>query len=122
MSDPGYPTFVQGSTFSSSEDAKNPFNTYNYKDYPYVLRLGAAFRPTVDKDSYLVMPKLTRPEAKNVGKDSPFVIKGSDDEQPASYQYTFTAPGIYQVAVVGTVTTLAGEKQILLRKSVTVTE
>ena len=57
-----------------------------------------------------------------MGKDSPFVIKGSDDEQPASYQYTFTAPGIYQVAVVGTVTTLAGEKQILLRKSVTVTE
>ena len=40
----------------------------------------------------------------------------------ASYQYTFTAPGTYQVAVVGTVTTLAGEKQILLRKSVTVTE
>lgn len=121
VSDPGYPTFVQGSTFDSG-DAANPFRPLSYTGYPYVLRLGAAFRPTVDKDSYLVMPKLTRPEAKNVGKDSPFVIKASDDEQPASYQYTFTAPGTYQVAVVGTVTTLAGEKQILLRKSVTVTE
>ena len=121
MSDPSYPTFVQGSTFDAG-DGTNPFRLFAYTGYPYVLRLGAAFRPTVDKDSYLVMPKLTRPEAKNVGKDSPFVIKGSDDEQPASYQYTFTAPGTYQVAVVGTVTTLAGEKQILLRKSVTVTE
>lgn len=121
VSDPGYPTFVQGSTFDSS-DAANPFRLLSYTDYPYVLRLGAAFRPTVDKDSYLVMPKLTRPEAKNVGKDSPFVIKASDDEQPASYQYTFTAPGTYEVAVVGTVQTLGGEKQILLRKSVSVTE
>ena len=121
VSDPSYPTFVQGSTFDAG-DGTNPFRLFAYTGYPYVLRLGAAFRPTVDKDSYLVMPKLTRPEAKNVGKDSPFVIKGSDDEQPASYQYTFTAPGTYQVAVVGTVTTLAGEKQILLRKSVTVTE
>lgn len=120
-SDPDYPTFVQGSTFDSG-DANNPFRFFAYTGYPYVLRLGAAFRPTVDKDSYLVMPKLTRPEAKNVGKDSPFVIKDSGDEQPASYQYTFTAPGIYEVAVVGTVQTLAGEKQILLRKSVTVTE
>ena len=121
VSDPSYPTFVQGPTFDAG-DGTNPFRLFAYTGYPYVLRLGAAFRPTVDKDSYLVMPKLTRPEAKNVGKDSPFVIKGSDDEQPASYQYTFTAPGTYQVAVVGTVTTLAGEKQILLRKSVTVTE
>lgn len=121
VSDPGYPTFVQGSTFDSG-DAANPFRPLSYTGYPYVLRLGAAFRPTVDKDSYLVMPKLTRPEAKNVGKDSPFVIKASDDEQPASYQYTFTAPGTYEVAVVGTVQTLGGEKQILLRKSVSVTE
>ena len=121
VSDPGYPTFVQGSTFDSG-DAANPFRLLSYTGYPYVLRLGAAFRPTVDKDSYLVMPKLTRPEAKNVGKDSPFVIKASDDEQPASYQYTFTAPGTYEVAVVGTVQTLGGEKQILLRKSVSVTE
>lgn len=121
VSDPGYPTFVQGASFGS-EDGTNPFRLFAYTGYSYVLRLGAAFRPTVDKDSYLVMPKLTRPEAKNVGKDSPFVIKASDDEQPANYQYTFTAPGIYQVAVVGTVQTLAGEKQIVLRKSVTVTE
>lgn len=122
VSDPNYPTFVQGSTFDSG-DGSNPFRFFtNYTGYSCVLRLGAAFRPTVDKDSYLVMPKLMRPEAKNVGKDSPFVVKGSEDEQPASYQYTFTAPGIYQVAVVGTVMTLAGEKQILLRKSVTVTE
>lgn len=121
-SNPEYPTVVLGATFGS-EDGSNPINVYAYGDsYPYVLRLGAAFRPTVDKDSYLVMPKLTRPEAKNVGKDSPFVVKDSGDEQPASYQYTFTAPGIYEVAVVGTVQTLAGEKQILLRKSVTVTE
>lgn len=122
VSDPDYPTFVQGSTFDSG-DGTNPFRLFtNYTGYSCVLRLGAAFRPTVDKDSYLVMPKLTRPEAKNVGKDSPFVVKDSGDEQPASYQYTFTAPGIYEVAVVGTVQTLAGEKQILLRKSVTVTE
>ena len=122
VSDPDYPTFVQGSTFDSG-DGTNPFRLFtNYTGYSCVLRLGAAFRPTVDKDSYLVMPKLTRPEAKNVGKDSPFVIKASDDEQPASYQYTFTAPGTYEVAVVGTVQTLGGEKQILLRKSVSVTE
>lgn len=120
-SDPSYPTFVQGSTFDSG-DGTNPFRFFAYTGYPYVLRLGAAFKPTVDKDSYLVMPRLARPEAKNVGKDSPFVIKASDDEQPASYEYTFTAPGIYEVAVVGTVQTLGGEKQILLRKSVTVTE
>lgn len=120
-SNPEYPTVVLGATFGS-EDGSNPMNVYSYGSYSYVLRLGAAFRPTVDKDSYIVTPRLTRPEAKNVGKDSPFVVKDSGDEQPASYQYTFTAPGIYEVAVVGTVQTLAGEKQILLRKSVTVTE
>lgn len=120
-SDPSYPTFVQGSTFDSG-DGTNPFRLFAYTGYSYVLRLGAAFRPTVDKDSYLIMPKLARPEAKNVGKDSPFVVKASDDEQPASYEYTFTAPGIYEVAVVGTVVTLGGEKQILLQKNITVTE
>lgn len=121
-SDPSYPTFVQGSTFDSA-DGTNPFRLFtNYTNYSYVLRLGSHFTPSVDKNSYLVMPKLARPEAKNVGKDSPFVVKASDDEQPASYEYTFTAPGIYEVAVVGTVVTLGGEKQILLQKNITVTE
>ncbi len=116
------PTFVKGSTFDSS-DGTNPLRHFtDYTASSCVLRLGAAFKPATDRDSYLVMPKLTRPEAKNLGPDKPFVIKGSDDEQPASYQYTFTEPGTYEVVVVGTVQTLAGEKRILLRKTVTVTE
>lgn len=120
-SDPGQPTFVQGATFNDKEDGTNPFRIFNYTGYPYVLRLGAAFRPTVDRDSWLVLPKLVRPEAKNVGKDQPFVVKGKTDAQPESYEYVFQAPGTYEVVVVGHVTTLAGEKQIIKQATVVVT-
>lgn len=119
-SNPEYPTVVHGATFGS-EDGSNPMNVYSYGSYPYVLRLGAAFRPTSGKDSYIVIPRLVRPDAKNVGKDSPFVVKGEADAQPASYQYVFDKPGIYDVAVVGRVQTLSGEKKIVKQATVTVT-
>lgn len=119
-SNPEYPTVVLGATFGT-EDGANPQNVYSYGSYPYVLRLGAAFRPTADKDSYVVLPRLTRPEARNVGKDSPLVVKGESDPQPATYQYVFTTPGTYRVAVVGSVQTLSGTKQIVKQATVTVT-
>lgn len=119
-SDPSYPIVVFGPTFDDS-DGTNPLRIFSYGSYPYVLRLGAAFRPTEERNSYLVLPRLERPAAKNVGKDQPFVVKGEEDPQPQSYEYLFTQPGVYEVAVVGTTQTLAGPKQIIKQATVTVT-
>ncbi|WP_418991786.1 DUF5017 domain-containing protein [Alistipes sp.] len=121
QTDPTWPTVVLGATFGS-EDGGNPLNVYAYGSYPYVLRLGAAFRPTVEKNSYIVLPRLIRPEAKNVGRDTPFTIKEESEAQPASYEYVFSRPGTYDIAVVGTVQTLSGSSQIVKQATVTVTE
>ncbi len=118
--DPTMPIVVLDSNFGA-EDGTNPVRKFAYGGYTSVIRLGAVFKPTVDKHSWLVLPKLVRPEAKNVGKDSPIVVKGAADVQPATYEYLFTLPGTYEVAIVGTVPTLAGEKKIVKQATVTVT-
>lgn len=118
--DPTMPVVVLDSNFGS-EDTTNPFRKFSYGSYASVIRLGAVFKPSVDKHSWLVLPKLVRPEAKNMGKDQPFVVKGKTDAQPESYEYVFQAPGTYEVVVVGHVTTLAGEKQIIKQATVVVT-
>lgn len=117
--DPTKPVVVLDSNFGS-EDGTNPVRKFSYGSYTSVIRLGAVFKPSVDKHSWLVLPKLVRPEAKNVGKDSPIVVKGTADAQPESYQYVFTAPGTYDVAVVGYVPTLSGEKKIVKQATVIV--
>ncbi len=118
--DPTMPIVVLDSNFGA-EDGTNPVRKFAYGGYTSVIRLGAVFKPAVDKHSWLVLPKLVRPEAKNVGKDSPIVVKGAADVQPATYEYLFTQPGTYEVAIVGTVPTLAGEKKIVKQATVTVT-
>ena len=117
---PAYPTVILGSTFGD-EDGSNPLRVFAYTNYPYVMRLGAAFRPSVEKNSYLVLPRLERPAAKNVGKDQPFVVKTANDPVPSSYEYVFTQPGTYEVVVVGVMQTLAGPKEIVKEATVTVT-
>ena len=112
---------VFGSTFDDKEDGSNPLRVLTYSGYPHTLRLGSAFRPTVEKNSYIVLPRLERPEAKNVGKDQPFVVKSENDPVPTSYEYVFTQPGVYEVAVVGTSQTLTGPKAIVKQATVTVT-
>ena len=118
--DPTMPIVVLDSNVGA-EDGTNPVRTFADGGYTSVSRLGAVFKPAVDKHSWLVLPKLVRPEAKNVGKDSPIVVKGAADVQPATYEYLFTQPGTYEVAIVGTVPTLAGEKKIVKQATVTVT-
>ncbi len=118
--DPTMPIVVLDSNFGA-EDGTNPVRKFAYGGYTSVIRLGAVFKPAVDKHFWLVLPKLVRPEAKNVGKDSPIVVKGAADVQPATYEYLFTQPGTYEVAIVGTVPTLAGEKKIVKQATVTVT-
>lgn len=121
---PGSPTLVYGSTLDDG-DGKNIAIKYSYttseKSYPYVLRFGANFRPTVDKDSYLVLPKITRP-ADQLSFDKPFVAQAAGAETPASWSYTFTEAGTYKVYVVGTITTLVGEKPVVTEATITVTE
>lgn len=121
--DETYPNFVQGATFDSS-DGTNPLNMYSFVDgqYPMVVRLGSVFRPTVDKNSYFVLPELEKPEPKNVGNDTPVLLKDSTDEMQTSYSYTFTSPGTYRIVVVGTVMTLAGENEVVKEFEVTVNE
>lgn len=118
--DPTMPVVVLDSNFGS-EDGTNPVRKFAYGSYSSVIRLGSVFKPSVDKHSWLVLPKLVRPEAKNVGKDSPFVVKGAADAQPATYEYIFHAPGRYEVAVVGHVKTLAGTQKIVKQATVVVT-
>lgn len=120
----GAPTLVYGSTLDVN-DGSNIINKYSYttseKSYPYVMRLGAAFRPTVDKDSYVVLPKITRP-ADQYSKDAPIVVHKSGEETPATWNYTFDKAGTYKVYVVGYVTTMAGEKKVIKEATITVTE
>lgn len=118
---PEYPVFVQGDTFGSS-DGKNPINVYSYVNGAYTIRLGSAFKPTADRDSYLVLPLLTRPETKNVGPDKPVKIKLEGEDMPLSYSYVFNKPGTYNVTLVGVVRTLAGDKKIIKSASITVME
>lgn len=118
--DPTMPVVVLDSNFGS-EDGTNPVRKFAYGSYTYVIRLGSVFKPSVDKHSYLVLPKLVRPEAKNIGKDSPFVVKGAADAQPETYEYRFNAPGTYEVTIVGYVTTLAGIQKIVKQATVVVT-
>ena len=119
--DETYPLFVQGANFDSS-DGTNPFRTFNWGQYPMVVRMGSAFRPTEDRNSYFVLPELTMPEAKNVGKDTPVMLKDADDGMQSQYTYTFDSPGTYRVVIVGTVMTLAGETYVTKEFEVTVNE
>ena len=119
--DETYPNFVQGATFDSS-DGTNPLNMYSFVNgqYPMVVRLGSTFRPTTERNSYFVLPELEKPEPKNVGNDTPVLLKDSTDEMQTSYSYTFTSPGTYRIVVVGTVMTLTGENEVVKEFEVTV--
>lgn len=119
------PTFVLGSSYTSSDNQTLSLRPVKDQStaYPYHFRIGAAFsKLTVDKDAWFILPKLTLPERKNVGPDKPFVVHTADAETPATWSYTFNAPGTYKVSIVGTVTTLAGDKQVVKEATVTVTE
>ena len=124
--DETYPVFVQGDGFDSSDanDVNNAIRTYSYLNgrYPYVVRMGSTFRPATDRNSYFVLPELEKPEPKNVGNDTPVLLKDSTDEMQTSYSYTFTSPGTYRIVVVGTVMTLAGENEVVKEFEVTVNE
>lgn len=119
------PTIVLGSTYNSKDN-----NTLSWSplsadpaDYPNYLRIGAKYNGlTADHDAYLVLPKITYPEPQNLGKDKPFVAQAADTETPASWSYTFTEAGTYKVYVVGTITTLVGEKSVVTEATITVTE
>lgn len=119
---PAYPTVVFGATYTNEDSASTRLSTYSYGTYPYVMRIGSTFTPkTSDKNAYIILPKITRPEAKNVGKDTPIVVMSEGGVQPETYQYTFSQAGVYQIAVVGTVQTLSGKKQIVKQATITVT-
>ena len=119
------PTIVLGSTYDSKDN-----NTLSWSplssdpvDYPNYLRIGAKYNGlTADHDAYLVLPKITYPEPQNLGKDKPFAAQTVGAETPASWSYTFTEAGTYKVCVVGTITTLAGEKSVVTEATITVTE
>lgn len=119
------PTIVLGSTYNSKDN-----NTLSWSplkadpvDYPNYLRIGTKYNGlTADHDAYLVLPKITYPEPQNLGKDKPFVAQTVGAETPASWSYTFTEAGTYKVCVVGTITTLAGEKSVVTEATITVTE
>ncbi|MBO5686485.1 MAG: DUF5017 domain-containing protein, partial [Alistipes sp.] len=117
------PTIIFGSTHNS-EDSTNSCMRYSATladQYPCAIRLGAVFRPKVDRYTYFVLPKLARPASQNLGKDQPFEIQAADAETPASWSYTFTEPGTYKVYVIGTIMTLAGEQEVVKEVTVTVT-
>ena len=124
--DETWPTFVEGEGFVASDanDYNNRIRVYSYLNgkYPYVVRLGSTFRPTTDRNSWFVLPELTRPEAKNVGRDTPVLLKDTDEQMQQQYTWTFDTPGTYNVVVVGTIMTLAGETYVTREFEVTVNE
>jgi hypothetical protein len=116
-----YPVYIKGSTFGA-EDGTNPIRVFNYMGYNSVIRFGSAFRPTIEKNSYLILPKITKPNAKNVGPDTPIIIKSELDSMPSNYTYVFSEPGIYKVKIIGTVLTLYGKKEIIKESEIVVTK
>jgi len=120
----GAPTLVLGSTIGS-KDWNQP-QSYSYTvggvAYPYVYRLGTEFKPSVDKDLYVVLPLIERPEPTNIGPDQPIVLQAAGANTPSAWSYTFEKAGSYRVVIVGTVKTLAGEKQVVKEFTVEVTE
>lgn len=120
----GAPTLVLGSTIGSSD--WNQPQSYSYTvggvSYPYVYRLGTEFKPSVDKDLYVVLPLIERPEPANLGPDQPIVLQAAGANTPSAWSYTFEKAGSYHVVIVGTVKTLAGEKQVVKEFTVEVSE
>ncbi len=119
------PTIVLGSTYNSNDNQTLSISPLGNDpaDYPYYLRIGSKYNGlTADHDAWLVLPKITIPEQKNVGPDSAIVVHKSGEETPATWSYTFDKAGTYKVYVVGYVTTMAGEKKVLKEATITVTE
>ena len=115
------PTFIVGSDFASNDES-NVLTNFTHNTYSSVVRFGAKYNGrTVDKHSYLVLPKIERPAAQNLGKDKPIVIQSADAETPASWNYTFTEPGTYKVYIISTIMTLLGEQEVIEEVTVTVT-
>ena len=120
----GAPYIVHGATIDSGDWGQPATYSYtvNGQSYPYVFRLGTTFRPTVDKDMYVVFPLLKRPAPTNVGPDKPIAVQSRGESTPKSWSYTFTEAGTYRVVVEATVTTLAGETKQVKEYTVEVTE
>lgn len=120
----GAPTLVYGATIDSGDwtQPRAYKMTVNGVSYPYAYRLGTTFRPTTYKDIYLVYPLLKRPEPTNIGPDQPIVLQAAGADTPSAWSYTFEKAGSYHVVIVGTVKTLAGEKQVVKEFTVEVTE
>ncbi len=119
------PILVKGSSFDSKDSESNTFSTFNGGEdgyiyaNPCVLRMGAAFKPGVDKESWLVLPELKLPARKNYGVDTPVVIKATADDMPESYSYTFAKAGTYDIVIVAS---LAENTEDVKRVTVTVNE
>ena len=110
--------------YNFADDGTNPMNNYDYDNTSgkETYRFGSAFTPKVARHTYVLVPEITRPEAKNLGRDTAISIKGADDENLSEWEYTFVAPGTYDVVVVGAIPGLSGDREQVYRFTVTVTE
>lgn len=89
--------------------------------YPHIMKFGSEFSPKEDKDSWLILPKLTfKPQI--VGKDSPIIIKTGKDECPSDFTYIFSEPGTYNLIIFSTVRGMEKDEVIKTEATVTVTE
>ena len=79
----------------------------------------ASFRPTSDRDAYVVTKPVVRPRH---AADTGITVKDTADTQPAKYAYLFSEAGTYTVTVKGTVVTLAGSEEVIKEFVITVQE
>lgn len=82
-----------------------------------VIRMTEANKPSGSRDAYCITHAIYRPEAQILPADSGVTVPSGN-----SYGYVFTTPGVYRVAFVATIPTLAGDAKAVERFEITVTE
>ncbi len=106
-------TVVAGSNYPSGEK----YSVWKaFTSYPYAVRLYSTFRPTTDRDAYLITDKLGKPAAKDVGKDSPVNVPDGE----TSWSHSFREPGTYNCRFIADEVTLTGTTRVEREFTITV--
>lgn len=74
------------------------------------------------KEGYAVSGPITLPEQINLGKDSPIVVKGMQNENMTEYTYVFEEAGEFEVTFVGFNVNFEGKKEIVKTIKLTIEE
>lgn len=102
----------------ASWNASNPCAKNTTAAGQKVIRMTEANKPSGNRDAYCITHAIYRPAAQIISSDTGITVPAADE----GYAYVFANPGIYNIAFVAAVSTLAGNEEVVKRFEITVTE